>query len=316
MVEKSTVHFVGILKNVDNTIVEFPLEDGFSFKPLDIELENIILHQCGDLETRKWQLINQIKDFRKYCVRRDYEVRGIGFYPLTQERIEISRLNLTLRLMRLGHKGNICMPEEYYIYSVPGKMKYVGKYYYNQLSSIIDNEPFSLEKEEISPLNEFIKVSLQDINGKKNDEIERAYLKRDIQPLRHQYINLAFDNFELSFNVQNIGLSFLTLVTALEVIFGSGAHRVARNAAVLLGTSKKESIKTYKEISEYYEKRSYLLHSGKYDKITHDDMINLRTYCRKCICYCIKINQSKRKLLDELNTMGFGDSAKLLLLKL
>jgi len=306
----ATVHFIGVLTNVDDTIINFPLDDDFRFELVDRVLLNPILESERHFGFGNSRLLQRFLHNGECWIRRDYKVTGKKLYPNTRQRVEKKRLDLTLRLMRLGHQGNICMPEEYYVTFEGGK-KYVGAYKSNLQVPYIDNELFSVTQDEILSLKRFIQQVCVSTEGKTDQETEKNFSRKNQHPLSQSFCNLGLDNFELSFSIHNNGLAFLALITAMEVLFGSGAHRVARNAAVLLGIDKSDSQLIFDELRVLHNKRSKLLHSGKADKITREDVIRLRNYCRRCIKLSHQVNRPKEQLLKELNSLGFGDGSKL-----
>jgi hypothetical protein len=59
-------------------------------------------------------------------------------------------------------------------------------------------------------------------------------------------LQLAFNNFNLSYEVENVNLQFLSLMNGMEVLFnpsggGELTYRISRNTAVLLGQDKIEA---------------------------------------------------------------------------
>lgn len=144
----------------------------------------------------------------------------------------------------------------------------------------------------------------------------------------------AFESYEESYNIQNQGLSFLMLIIALEVLFGPKdgmvelTHRISRNIAVLLGENLEDSKRIFKEIKNFYNKRSKMLHTGEYRYkhfhnqqhkhsqhkdiqqkcISQDDLLKLREYVRKSIKKIYSLNKDKETLEDLLNFKGFDIS--------
>lgn len=86
-------------------------------------------------------------------------------------------------------------------------------------------------------------------------------------PPKREYVQLAFDNWDLSNYFMPKQPQFLPLVMALEILFNPGRseirYRVSRSMAVLLGKNREKSVDLEKEVKCLYDLRSELVHSGK-----------------------------------------------------
>ena len=305
----SIIHYIGIIENVDNSIINYPLENDYRFEMLESNLLRAIIDPKrlpGMLGDRSRASLLSHWRREMYCVRRDYPDFGTHFYPSTSQRVEKLRLDLMLRLIRLTTPSKICMSGEYQVASIDDEL-IVSSYNSNSMEIHQDDEIISLNEDEIHHSKVFIDKVLAKSVAKTDNESEKILKIMLDRPFFHPSCDLAFQNYELSFTVNNSGLAFLALITTLEVLFGSGAHRVARNAAVLLGNNKNDFISIYERILTLHDKRSKFLHSGKIHEITQDDVIECRNYCRMCIVEIYELNQPKEKLLEILNTLGFGD---------
>ena len=128
-------------------------------------------------------------------------------------------------------------------------------------------------------------------------------------PFAFPYVKLAHDNYELSYNVPDDSLTFLTLMISLEVLFKPGrntrfSEELSQNVGTLLGSSQGEIKDIQNDISELYDKRSDLVHEGKVVWCfvgEDDDVTRLRRYIRGSIKRIIQLNQSKDDLLEYLN---------------
>lgn len=129
-------------------------------------------------------------------------------------------------------------------------------------------------------------------------------------PFKIGYLQLAFDNFEMSYETEKLALAFLSLVMALETLLNISRYelryRVSRNTAVLLGEDWQNSTRIFKEVKELYTKRSDLVHTGDSIKVSANDLLKLRHYVREAIKEILRINKSKTEVLDILNCCGFG----------
>ncbi|MCK4733760.1 MAG: hypothetical protein KAT65_15000 [Methanophagales archaeon] len=190
--------------------------------------------------------------------------------------------------MRLFKEGNICMPLKYY-YVIEGNIPKLVLAHYTGSDSL--PELYTLESFEIPDLNRFI--------------------QKTKLPFKESFLQLAFENFELFYEIFNINLRFLSLMISLESLFNPGnqelGYRISRNAAVLLGKDKKDSQHIFGDIKDLYRKRSQIVHTGKSNIISKEDLLLLRHYVRESIKEINKIGKSKNELLDLLNSCGFGE---------
>jgi hypothetical protein len=192
-------------------------------------------------------------------------------------------LHPMIRLMRLFKEGNISMPWVYY-YSI-GNDDVPRPYKRIIMPLRVLKEPYTLEDPEIQELFKFFK------------NIKLPFTEPSLQ--------LAFDNFELSYEVGNTHLSFLTLMISLEALLNPGeqelTYRISRNAAVLLGKKDNNSKDIFNEIKKLYGKRSKIVHTGKSDIINGEDLFKLRYYVRDLIKEINKIGKTGKELWDLLN---------------
>jgi len=139
----------------------------------------------------------------------------------------------------------------------------------------------------------------------------QGFIQNTKLPFKEPFLQLAFENFELSYQIHNINLSFLSLMISLEPLFNPGSqelrYRISRNTAVLLGKENEDSKMIFSEIKDLYDKRSNIVHAGKSNIINNEDLLKLRHYVRESIKEINKMCKSKSELLDLLNSCGFGD---------
>lgn len=303
---KSTIHYVGILLNTDDSILNYPLEHGFRFEKPDARLYDIIResaerwpHFPEDSGPKYWEI-------GTHWICRSYSVTGKKLYPNQQERIEKLKLEVILRILRLLCLGNILLSDEYFITSHEDDL-YVGASRRGRLPSFIEDLKSNIDPDVIPELQTFISSVLKRSKSKDQSISERKLKQMLDQPFQEASSDLAFQNFELSFEVENAGLAFLSVITALEALYGSGSHRVARNAAVLLGRTREASEELYDELRILHEKRSKYLHTGKSDDIDRDDVRKCRDVVSRSIKKVHQLRLPRYQLLEWLNTLGFGD---------
>ena len=161
-------------------------------------------------------------------------------------------------------------------------------------SLYVSREPYHLESSELPDLQIFIQ----------NTKL----------PFKQSFLQLAFENFELSYKIRNMNLSFVSLMISLETLLNPGEHeltyRISRNTAVLLGKDREESKQIFSEVKELYKKRSQIVHYGKSNIIKKGDLLKLRNYVRDSIKQIYKMGENKNEILDLLNSCGFGERVK------
>ena len=306
MPTKKEIHFMGLLANTDSSILNVKLDHGFKIYALT-NREGFTLISIFEglppmeIGRKLFMDFHCLSDKKLYYIgnsfESDIEMNNEGV--LTSFPSEVAKfdnelihgyLNPVIRLMRLFKEGNICMPLKYYYFvdnNIPKSFMTMGTHLY------ISPEVYTLESFKIADLQRFLR----------NTKL----------PFKESFLQLAFENFELSYQTHNINLSFLSLMISLETLFNPGGqelrYRVARNTAVLLGKDREDSKKIFSEIKGLYDKRSNIVHTGKLNIINKEDLLKLRHYVRESIKEINKIGKSKDELLDLLNSCGFGERA-------
>lgn len=142
-------------------------------------------------------------------------------------------------------------------------------------------------------------------------EINKFLRNKDLSQMEN-YLQLAYKQFESSYELNDEQMSFLALNIALEILFNDGrqdiSYKISRGTAVLLGKTKDEALKIYHRMKKLYGKRSALVHSGD-AKITNDDTHEIREYIRCCLRKLFIANIQKDVLSEHLTTSGFGQVA-------
>jgi hypothetical protein len=221
-----------------------------------------------------------------------YENLGINCIVNLEKNYSQGYLRNAIRVMRLFKEGNILMPAIF-----EGFVSNDGKFE-NEVA--ITTSLFYPRNDEKYKLTDSEVVALQE------------FLHKTQLPFQ-EFIQLAFDYFEFSYHTHKIEMSFLSLMTSLEILFNSGnaelTYRISRNTAVLLGNDIAESDKIFKDIKHLYKKRSSIVHRGEVkgkEPLSNDDILKLRDYVRRSIKELIVIDKGKNEILDILNTSCFG----------
>lgn len=298
------IYFMGILANTDSSILKINLDRSFNiesiseYEGVDLvsTLEGLPYNKIDDKLFIEFPCLNS-SERKLYFISNSFESVDEGGFERWNAVAEFenkflhSYLYPAIRLMRLFKEGNICMPLRYYYFiDDDGIPKSFTR---REMTLDISPKPkYTLEDSEVSDLGEFI---------------------RDTKlPFTESFLQLAFENFELSYQTHNINLSFLSLMISLETLLHPGdqgelSYRISRNAAVLLGNDKEDSIEIQGNVKELYRKRSAIVHTGKSNSMNEEDLLKLRHCVRASIKEINKIGRSKKEILDLLNSRGFGE---------
>jgi hypothetical protein len=131
-----------------------------------------------------------------------------------------------------------------------------------------------------------------------------------LSPMKHEYIELAWDHWDESFKAHHSHIEFLQLMMALEALFNVGQHdiryRISRSAAVLLGEDRENAEFYYDTVREAYDGRSQLVHTGKSKALDNINIWFLRFVVRCAIIELIRLDMPKDQVAAELTKLGFG----------
>ena len=313
---------MGILSNVDSSILKVNLDHGFKVEdrsdhgqlkvrtndtndtlnykevaPLISHLEGLPLREVYKKLLPDLSCLNT-SEKKFYLITNSLEIdikmndKGISNNLLSEvakfDKLVYDYLYPIIRLMRLFKEGNISMPLLHYYFidnGIPTPYKSITT------PTAVLKEAYTLEISEIPELLIFIR----------NTKL----------PFTKPFLQLAFENFELSYQIYDLNLSFLALMISLEVLFNPGGqelrYRVSRNTTVLLGKEDEDSKIIFSEIKKLYDKRSSIVHTGESNIINKKDLLKLRYYVRESIKEINKVGKNKKELMDLLNSCGFGE---------
>ncbi len=305
---KRKVRFMGMLTKTDSSILGVKLEHGFNIEKigerelidlitkledipeflarkrvveksyLNLEegnayiitnlIDGIESTDTGDLDNKNFQILDRFDI--KYCYS--------NFY-----------LDIKLTLMRLFKEGHLFMPERYYFFDDDESLILSGDSSMGEVFRL--GKTYSLEKSELQDLQTFI----QSIKF----------------PFTNPSLRLAHQNFEMAYSIYHKDLSFLALMISMESLFNPGGseltYRISRNTAVLIGRDRDDSRKIFRKMKKLYGKRCDIVHKGKPNAVTEDDVKDLRDYVIRSIKEFYNIGKSKDEILELLNSSGFGD---------
>ncbi|UTB32706.1 MAG: HEPN domain-containing protein [Methanobacterium sp. ERen5] len=296
------INFMGLLANVDSSILILNeiLPDGIEIRSFNRDDE--CLEFFNELTGSSYQ-DTQLRLYQNSCWSPNNET--YYFYSSfsadinqIQDRTDIDKglnkfrnnslaeIEHVIKMLRLYKEGNVQMPFRYYYKDTSGIMLLTGEH----TCESIEAKPFVLNKDEFKDFKKFIN------NGK-------FFINTSV--------NLAFSNFEASYEVNHFNIKFLTLMNAMEILFhpaeaGELSYRISRNFAVLMGTNIEESKKYYKDMKKFYSKRSDLVHRGYTKKrITIGDVNKLRKYVRDSIKVFLDLHETE--IYEILTYHGFGE---------
>ncbi len=255
--QEPELHFKGILANVDSSILQVNFNHGFKIESFS-DQEAATLFSL--LEKIPRMTVTQKYFWHYQCLngseQKMYVIsRSLGNISGNDSTVfsEIARFDNTLvlghlepmiRLMRLFKEGDIRMPVKFYYRLQNDKIQEVMR---SESGRDISNEPYHLEASEIP----FLQSLIQSVE----------------LPFKRDFLHLAFENFELSYEISDMQLAFLVLMIGLETLLNPSTYevryRVSRNMAVLLGKNRGNSEEIFAQAKKLYDKRSDIVHSGK-----------------------------------------------------
>jgi hypothetical protein len=305
-VPKKVVSFLGVLGNVDASILNVKFDHGFYCLGMPDDEARKIISSFEDITIREAATTlfmelptTNIEERKVYFVRNSFQcdleenVRSeiLELWPCIarfDNELVHRYLNRVLRLMRLFKEGNVCMPLTYYILDADtsNPRAFIRGRTYRSLT----REPYTVDSSEFPDLQTFIMQTKL--------------------PFAHSFLDLAFENFELSYEVPNRNLAFLALMVSMETLLNRSnlelRHTLSRNVAALLGKEKQDSALIMSDMRKLYDKRSKLVHSGSSD-ISQEDALRLRYLARESIKEILRLGKAKGELLDMLDSSGFGE---------
>ena len=314
------IYFMGVLSNVDSSILKVNFDHGFNvegrpdhgqFRVYTNNTNDTVNYKEVALLIRHFEGLSLMEVYKKldfelsclnisekkiYVITNSIEIdvkmndKGISTEVEKFDKLVYGYLYPIIRLMRLFKEGNISMPLLHYYFidndGIPRPYKRI------MMPLRVLKGSYTLEDLEILKLSKFIK----------NTKL----------PFLKPFLQLAFENLELSYQISDINLSFLTLMISLEALFVPKGgreltYRVSRNTAVLLGRKEEDSKNIFLKVKKLYDKRSKFVHAEKSNIINIKNLSKLRYYIRESIKEINKIGKNKDELIELLNSCGFGE---------
>jgi len=293
------IRFIGLLANVDSSILKLNFQNNFKIESMeykeaidffsnlfglpDFEMSSILDRYACLSEPNTIYFVSN--NFYNQYMSTD---KSHSTIPQFENGLIREYLMPLIRLMRLFKDGNVMIPYNIYYFmdgQVPKLMVDWGKVLPSK------KHVFTLNDDEVRNLKDFLQITKL--------------------PFNKPFLQLAFENFELSFETfHQPNIEFLLLMISLEVLFNPSDHqelsyRISRSVAVLLGQNESDSQKIYSSIRNLYDKRSNLVHNG-ISVITDTDITNLRHFVRESIKIIYKSGKDRENIMNVLNSSGFG----------
>ncbi len=298
---KIKIHFLGFVANADNSILKLNFGEGFRTEKMSQEdvkpfLQKIVFFYGTE---GQFDILSSGTLPSCYCIIKD----NIATFDSTPQGGVIAKrgklnqihtlLSNKIKLLRLYKEGDILLRLSFL---------YFGNRTKPGIFQSVQEGPFGGSRS-------------MSIFSLKNDEVSEAQNLIDTFgiPFQYEFLQLAFDSFNLSYEMHNLNLLCLSLMISMEAMFNlrrsEVAFQVSRNAAVLLGKDKENSEQIFRNMKELYNKRSNIVHGSKVQqtkRISGPDIVNLREYVRQSIKEIYFIGKDKPEIVDVLNSCGFG----------
>jgi len=307
---KRKVRFMGLLTKTDSSILGVKLEYGFKIEQIgERELIDLIIKLedipefLGRPRVDKKGYLNR-EEGNAYIISnlidgieltKPGEIDNKNFNVIDSYEIKHGKyLDEKLTLMRLFKEGHLFMPERYYFFEDDESAIYLVRTGMGKTAmgeDFMKGTTYSLEKSELQDLQTFIQSTKF--------------------PFLNPSLRLAHQNFEMAYSIYHKDLSFLALMISMESLFNPGGseltYRISRNTAVLIGKDKDDSRNIFRKMKKLYGKRCDIVHQGKPNAVTEDDVKDLRDYSIRSIKEFYNIGETKDEILELLNSCGFGD---------
>lgn len=130
----------------------------------------------------------------------------------------------------------------------------------------------------------------------------------DVEIKENSSIEIAIKSFESSYEIFDLKLRYISLMTALENIFNVSSHQIAhtlsRHLAIIISSDKITFEKNYKRIKHLYGIRNDLVHGSSHE-LDFEIIYEVQDLVRQALKYVLINKISKNDLFKELNSKGF-----------
>jgi len=142
----------------------------------------------------------------------------------------------------------------------------------------------------------------------------RLESKAELVYKENKLIELALNNFNLSYDIIDLKTRFVTLTTSLESLFNYGkgeiTHIISRHLALVVSSNKDEFYFNCKAIKKLYGVRSAIVHGSTQSADLMGLILQLEDYVRRAINYCSTLSDTlfpdTKALFEFLNSAGYS----------
>lgn len=301
--KKLRVRHIGLLSNVDESILGLNRVLGHPIRALDQTETFQILTQVEHLSPPKvFQFLSHDLACFNYDEKKTYAMedwieiadtrnsagtfQGLSPELHAHDKAVQDQLLPRIQALRLIANGNLQLPYESYHYELGGRLfPVMGRGTILKVGS----SPYTLKGKDIKKIGR---------------DVRRIQL-----PFNYDYVNLALEDFDLSYRTDRPALAFLVLMIALEALFNQGANEVtfsvARNVAVILGVNRADAEHLFGRVKKLYGERSRIVHRGDMRGVTATDLDELRTIVRRSVLATGLKSLPKEELFRLLSASGY-----------
>lgn len=306
------MEYFALLGNVDRSILRVDFGSGYKVESMDVDdliefcNDNFVFSDAVNKVHDQWSCLPSYSERpskKVYVVKKhlpdyptynessgdlDSRIGNLLKEKVFEESIS-TYINHKLNLLRVLSHGDIKVAFEVFYLETEGEIETISACEYSKTSR---NQMFSLFYSDYNLVNSFL-------------------TKHSIETLP-KYIKFAVSNYEKSYFTNHNEFDFLALMIALETMFNDSKSeltlRVSRGCAVLLGKDEADASTLFKQVKQFYEKRSKLVHTGDVGSISETDVHELRFIVSRALFHVMELNLPKDELSTKLIMKGFGES--------
>lgn len=297
-------HVCAVLFGTDETILNLPLSNGFSFVKRSLGPRTDYLNKAFGRD-----ITGMLRDYQTAAIDEDDNVVCIE-----------KETTIDLKLTQSGGyfdrelDKDLCLMDRYirairFVKECSLRFKYVSFFMCSETgTNNADNRESligSMTYSDVVPAPEVKSKDVVKFHCEQNEIEELARAISIVQfPIDNETLNAAYLLYDLSYHTENY-ISITLLCTALEVLFINSEtnkkERLARRCAVFLNQSKDQRLEYYQRIKAAYKQRSEFVHDGKFLGIANDDIVFLRNCVRDSLRHMMMLpNYDKKRLINNL----------------
>lgn len=294
-----TVTICAVIFNVDETLLNINLDDGFRFRLMSLNPSKDHMDEIFDTDAmglrRNYETAKIDKNLNVICVFKSDTIyvnkTEVEEYYSKMCSEVIEYLDNKIRAIRLFIECPIC---------------------FKRLSIKMESEKKHLDETEerenfiaIIPINEAMvtnEISIFHVDDEKIDELDKNISSINF-PLTNNLVNNCHMYYDLSYHQENF-ISITLLITCLEILFlnreNAIKQKLAKRCSVFLYESRDKRLNCYNKLLNAYKNRSEFVHNGNCAKIINEDILFLRDCVRKSIIKYLHTKYSKKEIIIKL----------------